>query len=133
MGSISLYDRAVGDYKQGLHALGDAHIDDVMCDMAGYHLQQAVEKLLKYQIELQGDRFPFTHDISQLLDDVVTDVPDWIVANRETLTKYEAHTRYSSVKVASVTNLREWYIFLGEYIQSLKPENDDEFSCEPKL
>jgi len=74
MGKISLYDRAVGDYKQGLRALSDAHVDDVMCDMAGYHLQQSVEKLLKYQIELQGENFPFTHDISQLLDVVVGDV-----------------------------------------------------------
>jgi len=133
MGKISLYDRAVGDFKQGLHALKDAHIDDVMCDMAGYHLQQAVEKLLKHLITLQGDEFPFTHDISLLLDKISSDVPQWIIDNRETLIKYEALTRYSSVKVASVTNLQEWYSLLEKYIAELKPIGEDNCTYVPKL
>ena len=129
MGKISLYDRAVVDYKQGIRALADAHIDDAMCDMAGYHLQESVEKLLKYQIEQKGEIFPFSHDISLLID-MVDDVPSWIIDNSQTLTKYEALTRYSSVKVASRTHLNNWYKLLSDYIDNLRPKEEirEEFS-----
>ena len=133
MGEISLYMRAVGDYKLGRKALEDAHINDVMCDLAGYHLQQAIEKLLKYQIELQGDEFPFTHKIPQLLDKICTPVPEWIVSNREVLTSYEVLARYSTIKIASVTDLRGWYDLAGEYIDQLAPKSDDDFDCPPLL
>ena len=133
MGKISLYDRAVGDYKQGLHALSNASVDDVMCDLAGYHLQQSVEKLLKYQIELQGEQFPYTHSISMLLDEVKIDVPDWIINNRETFTKYEAMTRYSNTKVASAIDLKGWYQLLGEYIEQLKPQIVENCQCKPQI
>jgi len=129
MGKISLYDRAIVDYKQGVRALADAHVDDAMCDMAGYHLQQSVEKLLKYQIEQKGEVFPFTHDIALLID-MVDDVPSWIIDNSQTITKYEALTRYSSVKVASRTYLTNWYKLLHDYIDNLRLEEEvrEEFS-----
>ena len=135
MGDISLYKRAVGDYKLGRKALEDAYTDDVMCDLSGYLLQQTVEKLLKFQIELQGDDFPFTHKIPQLLDKVKGPVPAWIVDNREKLTSFEALTRYSSVKVASVTDLRIWYDQIEEYIAQLSPdvEGSSNFPYEPKI
>ena len=135
MGDISLYKRAVGDYKLGRKALEDASTDDVMCDLAGYLLQQTVEKLLKFQIELQGDEFPFTHKIPQLLDMVKVPVPAWIVDNREKLTSFEALTRYSSVKIASVTDLQIWYDQAEEYMARFNPNIEDagNFPYEPKL
>lgn len=133
MPKISLYDRAVGDYTQGKHALASAHVDDVMCDMAGYHLQQSVEKLLKYQIELQGDQFPYTHNISQLLDKITTPVPDWIIDNREKLTQYESLTRYSSVKVAALIDLKQMFTQLEKYLSQIKPPAEHNPQCTPKL
>jgi len=133
MDKISLYDRAVGDYKLGKRALADAYEDEVLCDLAGYLLQQSIEKLLKFQIELQGDEFDFTHSISKLIDQVKNEVPDWIVTNREKLTSYNTKTRYSSVRIASITDLKEFYCNLESYLEKVKPTIDFNADAEPKL
>ena len=65
----------------------------------GYHLQQAVELNLKYQLEMSGIEYPKTHDIDQLLrigkengaDLLVT---EYIEDHSEMFSLWEARTRY---------------------------------------
>ena len=120
MGEISLYSRAISDYKAGKILINHIEIDDNIVDIVGYHLQQSVEKLLKFQIELNGEDFPFTHEIG-VLADLVEDVPEWIVNYSETLTKYGVRTRYSSLRIASKKLILQLYNYLEEYIEQVKP------------
>jgi len=71
--------------------------DDLYLNVAGYHLQQAVELALKHILELAGIRYPKTHSISELL----AMIPETIQISRsvlitlqDTLTSWEAKTRY---------------------------------------
>lgn len=94
-------------------------------NICGYHIQQAVEKLIKYQIYQQveevDNRQMYTHNIGALLAyakkrglDLV--VPEYILKNSEVITSWEAGSRYDlhfSVRVdtlrkmLSVVNI--WY------------------------
>ena len=42
--------------------------DEISDEVFGFHVQQAVEKLLKAWIALLGEVYPLTHDIEGLLD-----------------------------------------------------------------
>ena len=132
MGEISLYARALSDFKAGKILFAHVNVDDNIVDIIGYHLQQSVEKLLKFQIEIQGGQFPFTHDIA-VLADLVGEVPNWILENIETLTKYGVKTRYSSVRIASIKVLETLYDKLEIYLCELKPEEDASFKYNPKF
>lgn len=72
-------------------------------NIAAYHLQQAAEKLIKYQI-YQGlastdNKRIFTHDLSRLLDYAEAEglelfVPDYIKNHVNQITDWEAGSRY---------------------------------------
>ena len=142
MAIITLHRRAETDYVMGLNALDNADADDTFVDFAGYTLQQSVEKLLKFQLQSRGVKFPYKHDIDLLLDIMDDDsntynVPDWVREHAHTLTRYEAQTRYSSVKIASKGLLRRLYVNQKEFIDSLRSNNepveDDEFSASEQF
>ena len=128
MGEISLFDRAVGDYKLGKLALENSHIDDTFIDQAGYHLQQSIEKLLKFQISLKGEKFLHTYDIAVLID-LIDEVPQWVIDSSETISKYGVKTRYSSMRIASEKILQRMYNNLGEYLEQVRPVVDNKFDC----
>jgi HEPN domain-containing protein len=129
MGDISLYSRALSDYRAGMILMQNLDADENIIDVAGYHLQQAVEKLLKFQIEMQGNEYPFTHDIAVLID-LVDNVPEWILLHSETLMKYGVKTRYSALRIASKKIVIYLYGLLGEYIKSIKPAEHDDMDCK---
>ena len=72
-------------------------------NIAAYHLQQAAEKLIKYQI-YQGlkstdNHRMYTHDLSRLLDYAEAEgltliVPDYIRNHVNQITDWEAGSRY---------------------------------------
>ncbi|MCL1846039.1 MAG: HEPN domain-containing protein [Defluviitaleaceae bacterium] len=132
MAEISLYNRAVSDFKAGKILIQNMDADENIVDIAGYHLQQSVEKLLKFQIEMQGDEYPFTHDIAVLMD-LVDDVPEWVEEYCETLIKYGVKTRYSSLRVASKTIVLKLFGFLEKYIESIKPAETNDADSMPKI
>lgn len=132
MGEISLYNRALSDYKAGKILMQHIDADENIVDIAGYHLQQSVEKLLKFQIEMQGEEFPLTHDIAVLMDKV-DDVPQWVYDYSETLIKYGVKTRYSSLRIASKSVLQKLYNLLKEYLEQVKPIETTDIESTPKL
>lgn len=71
--------------------------DEVDFSTYAYDLQQLVEKSLKYLLTLKGIRYPFTHDIRELMDalddDSITEILELVA---DTLTKYEATSRNNS-------------------------------------
>jgi len=125
MGDISLYKRAVGDYKIGMMALENYNVDETFLDQAGYHLQQSVEKALKYQIALLGEQYPYEHDIGLLIDmcdDLSVNYHNWIKDSHDVLTRYGTKTRYSSSQIASRTTLVGLYEKQKEYLGENNPK-----------
>ncbi len=74
--------------------------DEMILNNAAYHLQQAVEKVLKASLECVGVTVPNTYKISKLLTMAVNNganlvVTDWIDDHAEMLSEWEAETRYN--------------------------------------
>lgn len=70
--------------------------DELMLNVAAYHLQQATELAIKHILETNSIKYPKTHDISDLLDLVPDDVNyfDDIYDLADTITVMESKTRY---------------------------------------
>lgn len=70
--------------------------DELMLNVAAYHLQQATELAIKHVLEINSIKYPKTHDISDLLDLVPDDVNyfDDIYDLADTITVMESKTRY---------------------------------------
>lgn len=110
----------------------ERHINNV-----AYHLQQAVEKTLKAFLQNNGMADLFTHDITKLVKMSANNgskavITDWIDEHSDTLTRWEAETRYnydfcSSVKVVD-TAIVEIQIFLEQngLKEELRAELQDE-------
>lgn len=93
------------DIKTAEYALNDyknSKSKDIK-NICAYHIQQASEKLIKYQIyqnmKQPGNREMYTHDIGKLLRYVKTNnisiiIPDYITQNEDTITAWEAGSRY---------------------------------------
>ena len=77
-----------------LHGMGDP---DVFADeIFGFHVQQAVEKLLKAWLASLGETYPLSHDLASLLDMLSAHHPD--VARFDELvdyTRYAVRLRYT--------------------------------------
>ena len=129
--NISLLRRAKRDIAL-CHKILDDIEDDVDIDIAGYHLQQGVEKYIKYKIQLKGVIYPKTHDIYKLLDlcDANNiDMPHWIDENADTLNSYLSESRYGSSIVASKRKILKLLPLIKEL---LKMEDDATIANEPK-
>ena len=42
--------------------------DECQLNLTGYHVQQCIELTLKHEIEMNGEKYPRTHDIGDLLE-----------------------------------------------------------------
>lgn len=74
--------------------------DEMILNNAAYHLQQAVEKVLKGALECVGITVPNTHKITKLLSMVFNHgvnlvITDWIDDHSEMLSEWEAESRYN--------------------------------------
>jgi len=81
-------------------------------DAACFFAQQCIEKYLKARLAEAGLQIPKTHDLSVLLDAVVSCEPLWEVARPrlETLTSYAVLFRYpgeSATRVLAMTAIAE--------------------------
>lgn len=73
--------------------------DEGFLNMIAYHLQQATELLIKWQLEEAGILYPRTHDLSALLDlarekGTAVILDDWVEDHCDMLTVWEARSRY---------------------------------------
>ncbi len=93
-------------------------------NIAAYHLQQAAEKLIKYQIykgiALTDNRRMYTHDLSRLLDYAEAEsldliVPDYIRSHANRITEWEAGSRYDFSFVSRIDTLKKCYEVIVEW------------------
>ena len=92
---MTLFDLAQEDYNVIKALIKDS--DELYMRTICYHMEQAIEKLLKYAIELKGSKFPYSHSIIQLYSLYTSlDYPAIVDLENmsDTLEKWEAKSRY---------------------------------------
>lgn len=98
-------------------------------NMCAYHIQQAAEKLIKYQIYQKmpnpGDREMYTHNLGALLayaarNNVLISVPKYIKDNQEIITGWEAGSRYDLHFSIRIDTLEKAYSLVNEWYQEIK-------------
>ncbi len=97
-------------------------------NIAAYHLQQAAEKLIKYQIyqgiESTDNRRMYTHDLSKLLDyaeaeGLELNVPVYIRNHANQITDWEAGSRYDFSFVCRIDTLKKCCDIISEWEQQI--------------
>lgn len=99
MCDIRLFRSAKMDYETAAMIWRNPYNDEMILNNAAYHLQQAVEKVLKGALECVGVTVPNTHKISKLVKMIFDNganltITDWIDDHSEMLGEWEAQARY---------------------------------------
>ncbi len=100
--------------------------------LAGYHLQQAAEKMIKIQIYDSGIQVNPAKMYRHSLDDLITYaeslgislyVPSWINTRKYIITGWEAEGRYNLHFVVRMDTLKRCYNELVEWLHQLFPDH----------
>ncbi|MCC8107192.1 MAG: HEPN domain-containing protein [Clostridiales bacterium] len=100
MCDIRLFRSARMDYETAQMIWWEQTADEMILNNAAYHLQQAVEKILKGALECVGVTVPYSHKISKLVSMITNNganlvVTDWLDDHAEMLSEWETETRYN--------------------------------------
>lgn len=100
MCDVRLFRSARLDYETAKKLWETTWDDEMILNNAAYHLQQAVEKVLKGAVECVGVTVPNTHKITKLLSMIRDNganlvITDWIDDHSEMLSEWEAEARYN--------------------------------------
>ena len=96
---------------------------------AGYHLQQAAEKLIKIQIYNSGVPINHAKLYRHSLDDLITyamsigvtiSIPKWVNEKKYTITGWEAEGRYDLHFVVRMDTLERAYAEIKDWYESLR-------------
>lgn len=103
---IGMLFRAQSDIQTAHLCLQNAS-DDFMVDTAAWHVQSAIEKTLKVVLQLHGELYPKTHDISLLASKVPegtrylpADIIELLEYRGPLLSSWAVGTRYEDSPVA---------------------------------
>ena len=113
-----LLERANADILLAQYAIskeGNPANDEYMIDMAAYHVQQAIEKTLKYILrtkagideETKGYK---THDIAYLIawiEEKTLPIPDGLKSMDDVITEWESASRYGNSYISTVADIKE--------------------------
>lgn len=101
--------------------------------LAGYHLQQAAEKMIKYQIYDSGIQIDYSKMYRHSLDDLMSYarslgisliVPPWVNAKKYVITSWEAEGRYNLHFVIRIDTLKRCYGELTQWRNQLFPGSE---------
>ena len=112
--------------RQAIDYFEEKHFKD-MKNIAAYHLQQAVEKLIKIQIYAHGsnisNRQMYTHNILKLIayaDAICSDadIPEYIREHSLQITDWEAGSRYDVGFSVRIDVLKKMLAVVSEWAKS---------------
>lgn len=98
--------------------------------LAGYHLQQAAEKMIKIQIYSSGVQIDNSKMFRHSLDDLIgyafslgiaLNVPTWVNEKKYVITSWEAEGRYNLHFVVRMDTLKRCYSELLQWRKTLFP------------
>ena len=96
---------------------------ELQYDVLAYHVQQAIEKLMKYELESNGIEYPFDHRVNilyELMENNKLNPPEWIWANRIVLNDYATRARYGEDLVATKREAIELLELSIEYYNDIQ-------------
>lgn len=111
--------------QQAIDYYDNHNIKDIK-NIAAYHLQQAAEKLIKYQIYKAlsdtNNRQMYTHDLRKLKDyaeaegiDVI--IPDYVQNHLDSITDWEAGSRYETDFTVRIVTVKKVYEAVSDWIK----------------
>ena len=109
--------------RQAIDYFNSKKIKDIK-NVAAFHLQQASEKLIKYQIYHQvssvDNRRMYTHDLSRLMDYAAAEniglyIPKYIREHVNQITEWEAGSRYDISFSVRIDTLKKCYDIVKEW------------------
>lgn len=121
------------DYDTAAMIWKTPYNDEMILNNAAYHLQQAVEKIIKGALECVGVTVPNTHKIPKLIKMIFDNganlvLTEWVDDHSEMLSEWEAQTRYDMdflvEKRKLDTAMKESQIFLE--VNGIRNELRDE-------
>jgi len=116
--------------RQGIELYKKDGIKEVK-NSAAYHIQQAVEKLIKIQVYRSGIAYSnsalYIHNLSKLIAyaegiGVKLDIPSEIRANAIKITDWEAGSRYDMSFSVRIDTLEKYQSLTEKWYQSLKKQ-----------
>ena len=97
MRNETLLNRAEANFKAAKANWAMREDDDFFINLTGYLLQQSVELFLKHHLEINGIKYPHTHDLDTLIS-MLPDPDSLLSMNLQlyagTITTWESKTRY---------------------------------------
>ena len=109
--------------RQAIEYFEDKQIKDIK-NIAAYHLQQAAEKLIKYQIykvvKKPNNHRMYTHDLSRLKiyaesEGINLIIPEYVVKHINTITDWEAGSRYDYGFSVRISTLKKCYEVIANW------------------
>jgi len=131
---ITLFDRAKADLQNARLILSQNNPDELFLDIAAYHVQQAIEKMVKYALAINGVKHKQTHDMDVLyeqLEDAGIEVFPWLRENIDILNAYATKTRYGTNIVATTRKITQLLALAEELLPALRPTNAEDESVKP--
>ena len=125
MKNYSLLDRAKKDAWNARLVFAHWDGDELSYDIAAYHVQQAVEKSMKYVLSQNKVVFKKQHDAAFLKEQFEGNsigLPEWFVPNMDTLDKFVTQARYGTDLVGARAKILELLGYVEEYIESIELE-----------
>jgi HEPN domain-containing protein len=123
----NLLDKSKIDYTVAKDVYRRFFDDESYASAVCYHLQQAVEKALKYWISMRGKSYPKTHDISALLaiaDGCDIPYPEELLAFADMLTLWESTSRYKDDFTATGKQIEKAFTICDQLYKNI--QNDFE-------
>ncbi|MGL4798012.1 MAG: HEPN domain-containing protein [Cellulosilyticaceae bacterium] len=96
--------------------------DQLYLNKVAYFIQQAVEKVLKFELELHNITYPKTHDIGRLIDLCIEneiEVPEKISSMDREITMWCTATRYDCDFYVSKRHIEAVMLALTEWFKEI--------------
>ena len=131
---ITLLDRAAADIKSARLILSQNENDELFTDIAAYHAQQGIEKLVKFVLASNGVKYNPTHDMAVLheqLENAEIESFPWLEENIDVLNSYATKTRYGSDIVATKKKIVRLLNYAEKTLPKLQPSSAHDDSVKP--
>lgn len=120
-----LYPRALVKYENAMNSYKKLGVDDAYVDDCCYNLQQTLELLLKYMVEMRGNRYAENHDVRAQLNKlssagIALPCFDKIRNMASTINSWEAESRYLDSFVATIEDIDDVRNIVEELLEYCK-------------
>lgn len=103
--------------------------DERELNVIAYHLQQALEKCIKFQLEMKGINYTDTHDIGDLLNssrDIKVEMDINLRAELASMSSWEFKTRYIKGYRVGLKSIKQVMSLIQEHIEKSKQRKKQE-------